>query len=206
MIVYKVTCLENNKIYIGKTVKTLNERKTQHFSTAKANRGCMLFHKAIRKYGRDNFVWEILDKVMFSDLLLDLEKFYIKKYNCKSPNGYNLTDGGSGTVGWVVSDETKKKMSEARMGYKCLEETKKKLSEINTGKKLSEETRKKMSRPMNEETKRKISKALIGIKRSEETLRKLSKVNKGKHRSEETRNKMSAARKLYCQNKKEVVQ
>jgi hypothetical protein len=32
-------------------------------------------------------------------MLYDLEKYYIKKYNTKAPNGYNLTDGGDGIFG-----------------------------------------------------------------------------------------------------------
>jgi group I intron endonuclease len=119
MIIYKVTNLVNNKVYIGKTVYSLEHRKKQHISDAKANRYNMLLHRAIMKYGEDNFCWEILDKVMFSDLLMDLEKFYIKKYKSRFPNGYNLTDGGEGITGHKHSKETRKKMSESHKGIQA---------------------------------------------------------------------------------------
>ena len=198
MIIYKVTNLITNKVYIGKTIYKLKKRKRQHLCAAKSNSGNMLFHKAIRKYGEENFCWEVLDTVMFSDLLLDLEKFYIIKYNCKQPNGYNLTDGGGGVVGFTVSDETRKKMSEARMGHKMSDETKRKLSKANMGKRLSEETKKKMSRPMSEDQKKKISKAHRGLHVGEKN------INYGKHLSKEHKRKISNGLRLYYQN--EVVQ
>lgn len=109
LIIYKVTNLVNNKIYIGKTILGLNRRMRAHYHEAEKRSYKMVFHDALRKYGKDNFVWEILDTVMLSDLLLDLEKFYIAKYNSKIPNGYNMTDGGDGMSGYKPSEETRKK-------------------------------------------------------------------------------------------------
>ena len=59
MIIYKVTNIINNKIYIGQTIHSLNIRKSQHersheygYKTA--------FSNAIKKYGKENFIWEII--------------------------------------------------------------------------------------------------------------------------------------------------
>ena len=61
MIIYKVTNKVNGKIYIGQTVRTLEQRKWQHLDAAK--NGCKThFYNAIRKYGEDNFVFEIIDE------------------------------------------------------------------------------------------------------------------------------------------------
>ena len=60
----------------------------------------MYIHKAIRKYGEENFSINQLEAIEceFREDLLEqlniLEKFYIKEYNTLKPNGYNLTQGG----------------------------------------------------------------------------------------------------------------
>lgn len=50
--------------------------------------------KAIKKYGWNNFTYEIIVESDNKNELLELEKYYIKYYNSKVPNGYNMTDGG----------------------------------------------------------------------------------------------------------------
>ncbi len=88
-------------------------------------------------------------------------------------------------------------------GKKMSEETKKKLSEANKGKKLSEETKKKIiefhkgnkGKKHSEETKKKISEANKGKKHSEETKKKMIEAHKGKKQSEETKKKIGKAHK-----------
>jgi len=114
----------------------------------------------------------------------------------------NLTDGGDGTSGAVISEETRKKIGDARKGKKS----------PNYGKNHSKEARQRMSesskgKTASEETKQRMSEAQKGAKNpnygkiaSEETKEKISKANKGKKNpnygkiaSEETRQKMSKA-------------
>jgi len=59
-IIYKVTNLINNKIYIGQTTGSLEKRKIKHISCAKLNSN-IYFHKALNKYGIGSFDWEILE-------------------------------------------------------------------------------------------------------------------------------------------------
>lgn len=78
-----------------------------------------MFHRAIRKYGWDSFTWEVLEQSEDGQLLLsEREEFYIRKFNshCVHGNGYNMTFGGEATLGWVPSEETRKKISEANKG------------------------------------------------------------------------------------------
>lgn len=95
-IIYQATNVVNNKMYIGKTIKTLKKRKQLH--EADARRGSdYIFHKALRKYGVENFKWKILCKTS-EEQLNELEKFYIEKYKTHYSlnSGYNMTYGGEG--------------------------------------------------------------------------------------------------------------
>lgn len=205
-VIYKVTNLTNGKIYVGKTIQQLSRRKTDHINCARLKKYNMVFHKAIDKYGKENFVWEIIESVLLPEMLSELEKYYIKKYNCMVPNGYNLTAGGEGLLGFKHSEESKEKNRLSHVGKNC--------GEKNSfyGKKHTIKTREKMSRsgigrkhpPMSEETKDKIrlshsgeKHCLYGKHLPESTKRKMSAAHSGeknhfwgKHHSEEARGKM----------------
>ena len=130
---------------------------------------------------------------------------------------HNRTNGGDGISGYVFSEETKKKLSEAHKGKTHSEESKRKMSEVNKGKTLSEEHKIKLSeakkgKTFSEESKRKMSEAHKGKTFSEEHKRKISETNKGRTLSEETRRKISEARKGRkwwndgCGNRKRMVE
>ena len=200
MIIYKASCLVTNKIYIGKTILTLDSRKKKHIRGAMVGYRKCAFHNAIRKYGEEEFVWEVLDYCIFSDLLLDLEKFYIKKYNSKVPNGYNLTDGGEGLSGHKFSKAHRERLSMAHRGKGYKGGT--------PGNKIY-----KKRMPMSEEQKRKISTKLKGRPIPLETRKKLSIAmmgNKnsayGRKYSDEERLKMSIAVKNGYEKKRQMEQ
>lgn len=181
--IYKITNKLNGKVYIGQSVD-IDTRWRQHIN-AKDN---FAIHRAIQKYGKENFKFEVLLECPV-DMLNVWERDMIALYDCISPNGYNLTEGGEG---YKCSDETRLKMSNIRKGKNRSEETKIKISNAQKGKHHSEETRLKMSntrkgvklKPLSEEHKRKISESMKGKKHqpfSAEHKRKLSESIKGKH-------------------------
>lgn len=117
MIVYRATNKTNGKQYIGYTTKTLDERIKNHTYKSK----CMtdksyfyLFKQALRKYGIDNFEWDILEQCSSKEECCIKEIYYINQYNTISPNGYNLTEGGNGGI---QSEETRKKISDSVKEY-----------------------------------------------------------------------------------------
>lgn len=99
-IIYKATNILNSKCYIGKGVKGLTKRRRGHLQAA-ARGSHSNFHNAIRKYGAENFQWEILfecprEKCSNKELA-KLEKEFVKKYKSNlRKHGYNMTPGGEG--------------------------------------------------------------------------------------------------------------
>lgn len=123
-IIYLYTNIINNKVYVGQTFNE-NTRYSAHKNSPKhigqKNVFRSYFHEAIAKYGFENFKYEVLYSFEYEDLHIDLVKkilddieiFLIKKFNSNNPEyGYNLTEGGGGTVGFKMSEEHKKKISE----------------------------------------------------------------------------------------------
>ena len=89
--IYKIQNLKNQKIYIGQTIQSVQERWYHHLEDASLGSD-LYFHRALRKYGRDNFSWEIIEEID-NDKLNDREIYWINYYNSYN-NGYNLTPGG----------------------------------------------------------------------------------------------------------------
>lgn len=112
MIIYKVTNKINNKIYIGQTIRTLEERIKEH----KRKRSSSLY-KAFNKYGIENFEFEIIDRCNTTEELNEKEIYWIKYYDCLIPKGYNLCEGGGQTNGYCHREESKIKMSNNRGRY-----------------------------------------------------------------------------------------
>ena len=176
--VYLVENTVNRKCYIGKTIGTLEHRKRCHYTDSKHRNTNVVFYNALRKYGRKDFVWIKLYESDNNEKLIEKEIYFIKKYKTKSPHGYNLTNGGDGTVGYIYSKASKKKMSKAQKGkiHPHSEETKRKISESHKGISIN------LGRPRSKKTKEKISRTLMGHFVSDVTKRKISKALKGKPR------------------------
>lgn len=100
------------KSYIGQTINELEIRWQNGLGYTTID---SKFSKAIKKYGWNNFHHDVIETVEcktkeeLKDVLNSLEKAYIETYD-SFYNGYNSTTGGEG---YIVSDETKNKMSES---------------------------------------------------------------------------------------------
>lgn len=93
MIIYKITNQITNKVYIGQTTKTLEQRKAIHLKKARRNLPSKLY-RAMREFGVDNFKFEELYVASPGENLDDLEKQYIAQYNSIN-DGYNAQLAGS---------------------------------------------------------------------------------------------------------------
>jgi len=109
---YKITNKINNKSYIGQT-NNFKERINEHFRVSKRIKSREYntpFHRAIRKYGKNNFIVEELYRVKTRNQVNKLERKIIKKNNTLLPYGYNISPGGDG---YNPSKETRRKIGEA---------------------------------------------------------------------------------------------
>lgn len=164
-IVYQHRNKINNKVYIGITSRTPQERW--------GNQGCNYksspyFYNSIQKYGWDNFEHNILYTNLTKEEACEKEQELIKQFNSMNREfGYNSTSGGEV---FIMNDETKQKISKAlrgnknNLGHPCSEEKKRKISEAQKGRKFTEEHRRKLSEaakkrhiPCSEEKKKKLS-------------------------------------------------
>lgn len=94
MIVYKITNKANNKVYIGITIRSLQERWNEHRSRIEERRHCHLY-AAMLQYGIENFVIEQIDSALTKEELYKKEQYYISYYDSQNPaKGYNMTAGG----------------------------------------------------------------------------------------------------------------
>lgn len=130
MVVYKTTNLVNGKIYIGQDSKN----NPDYLGSG------VIIKRAIKKYGKENFIKEVIDICKNKEILDEKEKFWIKKCNSRDDLiGYNITEGGEGCLGLTHSEESKNKMSKAHkgnkycLGYKHTDITKEKMSINNSG-------------------------------------------------------------------------
>lgn len=192
-VYFHVNPVKNEIFYVG---KGLRKRVSELHGRNK------YWRNTVKKYG---FICDIIDDSVSEEVAFEKEKFYIQKIG-RSDLGLgplvNMTDGGEGVSGRIVSPQTKKKMSERSVGH----------GNNNYGKTTSEDVRRKMSlakkgkhnHSQSEATKIKLSLLRVGLKNTEESKLKASIAMKGrkntwlvgnknrlkKSHSEETKNKI----------------
>lgn len=117
LYIYKFTNKINGKTYIGQT-NNIEKRKRGHKSDSfnkKSNGYNLPFHCAVRKYGWDNFEFEILEELDDSfgrEYLNEREIFFIAHYkSLTNQNGYNISKGGNGNNRLKLSFEQQVKLS-----------------------------------------------------------------------------------------------
>ena len=108
--IYCIENIINGKKYIGKG-KNAEKRMWE------SHKKCSAINSALKKYGNNYFKRYIIEYCEL-EKLTERERYYIKEWNTKAPNGYNLTDGGEGVSGYVPSEATRKLKSMLQSGEK----------------------------------------------------------------------------------------
>jgi len=173
--IYQIRNLTNGNIYVGSSTN-INRRWREHRHDLNLNKhNNHHLQYAWNKYGKNYFVFEIIELIDNKNILVEREQFYIDSWNPQ----YNIAPTAGNMLGFTHSEESKKKMSESRKGFQVGEKN------PNYGK------------PMSKEQKIQISKSLmgrfIGIKNpmygkhlSKECKTHLSETKKGNHYSKIT--------------------
>lgn len=166
--IYLIVNTINGKNYVGQTKRNLLTRWDEHKKTSV--KYAFLLHRAIKKYGFENFRVEVLSLTLSQEEADALEKLWIISLGAhKSEGGYNMTYGGDGVR--LPKEEWWK------YGNAC---------------------RGKKRPPFTNEHRRRIGDAKRGKKRAPTTEKhrlNLSKAAKGKAKSKEHKDKLSAAKK-----------
>lgn len=183
----------NSKVYVGQTWQSLADR----FDHGKGYINCLYLDRAIKKYGIENFYYEVKTFCATQQVADYWETHFITVYDsCNRSKGYNLRSGGSRGL---QSEETKRRMSIAQIGKVVTEETKEKLSAITKANPIRmigndnpmfgilPEEHPMFGKQHTDQAKRKMSAAKIGK----------PSPKKGKPMSEESKRRMSEAKKAW---------
>jgi len=153
MIIYKITNRIDDKVYIGQTIGSVENRWKSHIYDHK--RKDFVLYRAMRKYGIDSFTIEEIDGANSLSELNYKEWLLIHIFNSLAPNGYNSATGGRNSK---PIQEVKDKISKAHIGKIVTKEARKNMSIAQKGKKQPKETVKKRKEAMlnNPKTSKKI--------------------------------------------------
>ena len=110
MWIYKITNIQNNKNYIGQTIRPVEQRFHRHINDALNNILDTHFARAIRKYGKENFIIEVIDSAETQGELNKKEQYWIQYYNSVE-EGYNETDAISKCGGNTYQSKTQEEMN-----------------------------------------------------------------------------------------------
>lgn len=149
MVIYKITNKINGKVYVGQTTRDFEIRKQEHIDNAFMYNINTHIYCAMRKYGLENFDFDIICEAKNIEELNYLETKYIVQYDSVR-NGYNMSYGGDNNVMFckktaekhdavMRSDEVRKKISQSMKKYRkehpWTEEQKRKFAESKYGNK-----------------------------------------------------------------------
>lgn len=115
--IYRTKNLVNNKIYIG-------QHRSKEYDEKYFGSGIILL-RAIKKYGKESFINDIIEWCYTEDELNKKELHYIKVYNSLTPIGYNIRPGGNQSP---LNDISKRKISLAHQGKRLSDDHKRKIS------------------------------------------------------------------------------
>ena len=120
MHIYKITNTVNNKVYIGQTVQT-NPKMRWYAHLADARRGKKSYlYDSIRKYGKESFVWEIIDFAGSIEELNVKEEYWLNYYKEQGIVVYNNREAGNNKTHSPESIERMKAAQKLRHATKVV--------------------------------------------------------------------------------------
>lgn len=141
MIAYLISSITSGSQYVGITTESIKRRWSNHIAASKAGSKTAL-HAAIARFGSADFVVEQIASGLSLDGVCKAEVTLINQIGTKSPNGYNMTLGGTAHAQTAA---TRVKIGMAARGRKMSRASRDKISKAHKGKVLSKEHRQKLS-------------------------------------------------------------
>lgn len=184
--IYKITNKINGHSYVGQSID-IHRRWKEHRCYHSRSYYDNVFARAMRKYGRDNFDYSVLEECE-PEQLNEREIYWI---DLLKPE-YNMNNGGSGNYGHSMCDESRKAMSELKkkqwdvLPLEKKEEIIKRLTGQPVGHSVSAETREKLRQ------------ANLGKKQSAETIEKRKQTFAEKKRNGYKQTNSGHKKKVYC--------
>jgi len=194
--VYMIRNCVNDKLYVGSS-KNINERWIKHKFTLNNNKHYNKhLNSAWNKYGENNFKLSVIEYVEL-DKLIEQEQYYIDYYDaCNQSIGYNIAPKAGSNLGWQPSEKTRKRMSySAKRKPPISEETRNKLSIARMGNKNA-------CRIVGDEERKKMSESHIGINRGEKNGMAITNRNEILAMRNDYDNGMSISKIMIKYNKK----
>ncbi len=179
--IYAIRNKVNDAVYIGSSINIAKRRYNHNYQIKKCSHNNRYLTRAIKKYGSENFIFEIIEECEVS-VLKEREQFFIDKYRAFG-FGYNLLPNAYRNCGYKHTKSALIKMGMTHKGVKFTKEHKKKISDALKNYKRTQEHCNNIS------------------------LSKKGKITRINYRhSQETKNKMSVARKKYYANITRTIQ
>jgi len=215
---YRITNQINWKYYFG--IHSTNSLDDGYLGTGK------LIKRAIKFYGKENFVKTIIADYPTRKEASDHEKLAVTKFQIEDQNCYNVRTGGDNENVMIFTKEDVDRIYGSRRGIPRTDEIKERISKTLTGKSVSEETRKLLSKlgkernltgerspnfgkpgrfagkHHSEESKQRISDSNVGQKRTDETKEKQRQKAIGRNHTEETKQVIREKRKQQARTAK----
>lgn len=200
--IYKIIS-PTGKIYIGQSIDLVKRRKGYGKHRCKTQPKLL---NSLKKYGFEAHTFQVIFEGETESLLNEKERYYQDLFDVTGKNGLNCLLTATETKSGQVSEETKRKLREARkgrkpsLGHKHSDSTKRRISDSHKGKKFSDEHKMKIGKAnKNKSSTPRLKQSEAQIKAWIERKKNPKKYN---NHSLETKRKMSVARKEYWRNKK----
>jgi group I intron endonuclease len=142
-IIYCYTNKLNGKKYIGQTIHP-EQRKRNHIHEALKKNSDYNFHCALRKYGIENFAYEVLLECESRTDMNEKELEFIRSLNTLQPNGYNEL------FATTMTEATRQKIKDSCQGRILTKEHKDKISKSQSGKKQPQSQKIKVAAALSE--------------------------------------------------------
>ena len=159
---YLITCHITGRRYVGITSRGLKRRWTEHLYDARTGAKGMAISRAIAKHGADNFSIEPLCSAGSWADICAVESVLIQQWGTRTPDGYNVSNGGEGPFGVKRTSESVERSAAKHRGLPCHPNTR------------AAATRTHLGKPKSAEHAAKIAASNTGLTKSPETRAKIA--------------------------------